>query len=135
MHHHQGFADHIQLRVVESRPGHSVCTVTIAAHHLNPHGVVHGAVLFALADAVAGDRVGDRFAGRRPRGVKRDRLIHGVVTRGGMRLRRRPHGPRHGRARTDRDVDQRRGRRPGFNAAAEARGSRAPATAVLAQRR
>lgn len=51
------FADHIGLRIVESRPGHSICTVTIAAHHLNPHGVVHGAVLFALADTGMGAAV------------------------------------------------------------------------------
>jgi acyl-CoA thioesterase len=44
------FAEHIALAVDEQRAGHSRCTLQIAPHHLNPNGVVHGAVLFAMAD-------------------------------------------------------------------------------------
>lgn len=48
------FAEHIALEVAEQRAGHSRCTLRVAPHHLNPHGVVHGAVLFALADTGMG---------------------------------------------------------------------------------
>ena len=48
------FADHIALVVAEQRGGYSRLTLQVAPHHLNPHGVVHGAVLFALADTGMG---------------------------------------------------------------------------------
>jgi acyl-CoA thioesterase len=48
------FAEHIALVVAEQRAGHSRCMLQVAPHHLNPHGVVHGAVLFALADTGMG---------------------------------------------------------------------------------
>ena len=53
MHRHP-FAEHIALEVAEQRAGHSRCTLQVAPHHLNPNGVVHGAVLFALADTGMG---------------------------------------------------------------------------------
>lgn len=48
------FAEHIALAVVRQQAGASRCELAIAPHHLNPHGVVHGAVLFALADTGMG---------------------------------------------------------------------------------
>jgi acyl-CoA thioesterase len=48
------FAEHIALAVVQQQAGASRCEIEIASHHLNPHGVVHGAVLFALADTGMG---------------------------------------------------------------------------------
>jgi len=48
------FAEHIALAMTEQHAGHSRCTLQVAPHHLNPHGVVHGAVLFALADTGMG---------------------------------------------------------------------------------
>jgi acyl-CoA thioesterase len=48
------FADHIALAVNEQHGGHSRCTLQVAPHHLNPNGVVHGAVLFAMADTGMG---------------------------------------------------------------------------------
>jgi len=48
------FAEHIALEVAEQRAGHSRCTLKVAPHHMNPNGVVHGAVLFALADTGMG---------------------------------------------------------------------------------
>src|SRR5512143_1231576 len=48
------FAEHIAMTVAEQRSGYSRLTLQVAAHHLNPHGVVHGAVLFALADTGMG---------------------------------------------------------------------------------
>jgi acyl-CoA thioesterase len=53
-HPHHPFAEHITLVVDDQRDGHSRCTLQVAPHHLNPHGVVHGAVLFALADTGMG---------------------------------------------------------------------------------
>jgi acyl-CoA thioesterase len=48
------FADLIGLTVEEQRSGFSKCSVVVAAHHLNPHKVVHGAVIYALADTGMG---------------------------------------------------------------------------------
>lgn len=48
------FAEHIAMTVAEQRSGYSRVTLQVAPHHLNPHGVVHGAVLFALADTGMG---------------------------------------------------------------------------------
>lgn len=50
------FADRIGLVVAEQSAGHSRCTLTLDPAHLNPHGVVHGAVVFALADTGMGSR-------------------------------------------------------------------------------
>jgi acyl-CoA thioesterase len=48
------FAEHIALEVKEQAAGRSRCELVIAPQHLNPHQVVHGAVLFALADTGMG---------------------------------------------------------------------------------
>ena len=48
------FADLIELKFEEQRAGYSRCTLAVARKHLNPHGVVHGAVAYALADTGMG---------------------------------------------------------------------------------
>jgi len=48
------FAEHIGMTIESAAAGRSVATLTVAPHHLNPHGVVHGAVLCALADTGMG---------------------------------------------------------------------------------
>ena len=48
------FADLVGLRFESAQPGASRCRVTIRAELLNPHGVVHGAVAYALADTGMG---------------------------------------------------------------------------------
>ena len=48
------FADLIDLHIEESTTGSSTLTLLVAPAHLNPHEVVHGAVLFALADTGMG---------------------------------------------------------------------------------
>jgi acyl-CoA thioesterase len=48
------FAELIALEVVEQAEGRSRCELEVTPDHLNPHGVVHGAVLFALADTGMG---------------------------------------------------------------------------------
>jgi acyl-CoA thioesterase len=48
------FADLIDLQVAEVRTGFSQCSLAVVDKHLNPHGVVHGAVLYALADTGMG---------------------------------------------------------------------------------
>jgi acyl-CoA thioesterase len=53
MHPHP-FADLIGLVVTARDDGRSRSELVIAPEHLNPHGVVHGAVLFALADTGMG---------------------------------------------------------------------------------
>ncbi|WHZ11316.1 MAG: hypothetical protein OJF60_001755 [Burkholderiaceae bacterium] len=48
------FADLIDLKIDEQRAGYSALSLMVAAEHLNPHGVVHGAVVCALADTGMG---------------------------------------------------------------------------------
>lgn len=48
------FADLIALRIDEQRAGHSRLSLAVAPDHLNPHGVVHGAVVYAMADTGMG---------------------------------------------------------------------------------
>jgi len=48
------FLDHIGLVVREQEPGSSTCALTVAPFHFNSAGVVHGAVIFALADSGMG---------------------------------------------------------------------------------
>jgi acyl-CoA thioesterase len=51
---HHPFADLIDLHIVERGAGSSRLALTVTDDHLNPHRVVHGAVLFALADTGMG---------------------------------------------------------------------------------
>lgn len=51
------FAKLIDLHYLEQRPGHSRCRIVISEKHLNPNQVVHGAVMFALADVGMGAAV------------------------------------------------------------------------------
>lgn len=48
------FAKLIELKVEEVRAGHSELGLEVGADHLNPHGVVHGAVVYAMADTGMG---------------------------------------------------------------------------------
>ena len=48
------FAELIGLQVLEQAAGRSTLQLSIEAHHLNPHRVAHGAVLYALADTGMG---------------------------------------------------------------------------------
>jgi acyl-CoA thioesterase len=42
------FADLIALQTDETRAGHSRLSLTVGPTHLNPHQVVHGAVVYAI---------------------------------------------------------------------------------------
>ena len=49
------FGEQLGIKFGEpSSGGRSRCTLTVTGEHLNPHGVVHGAVLFAMADTGMG---------------------------------------------------------------------------------
>jgi acyl-CoA thioesterase len=48
------FADLIALHTDETGPGHSRLRLTVGPQHLNPHQVVHGAVVYAMADTGMG---------------------------------------------------------------------------------
>ena len=48
------FGEHLGLRFAGRTDGGSRYELSIAPEHINPHGVVHGAVLFALADTGMG---------------------------------------------------------------------------------
>lgn len=52
--HGHPFGDLIALRTDEQSPGHSRLSLQVRPEHLNPHRVVHGAVLYALADTGMG---------------------------------------------------------------------------------
>lgn len=51
---HHPFAELIDLHVGEVRPGASRMLLEAGERHLNPHQVVHGAVLYAMADTGMG---------------------------------------------------------------------------------
>ncbi len=48
------FVEHVGMRIEEVRSGHCKCTLTVADYHRNSTGVVHGGVLFTLADTAMG---------------------------------------------------------------------------------
>lgn len=48
------FAELIALKVDEQRAGFSQLSLEVTNDHLNPHHVVHGAVIYALADTGMG---------------------------------------------------------------------------------
>lgn len=48
------FAELIDLHADEAMAGSSTLTLMVAPQHLNPHEVVHGAVLYAMADTGMG---------------------------------------------------------------------------------
>lgn len=43
-------AKHLGIDLVEVSPGAAVARMPVRDHHLNSHGIVHGAAIFALAD-------------------------------------------------------------------------------------
>lgn len=45
---------HLGMEVGGDEPGVGVARIAVGSDHLNPNGVVHGAVLFALADTAMG---------------------------------------------------------------------------------
>lgn len=45
---------YLGMEMTGDEPGVGIATVDIGPEHLNPNGVVHGAVLFALADTAMG---------------------------------------------------------------------------------
>lgn len=48
------FRDKIGIITLERRPGYAKCEIEIKPWHLNVLGVIHGGVLFSLADTVSG---------------------------------------------------------------------------------
>jgi len=50
-------ADHVGFTLEPAEPGHSTGRLRIQPEHLNPNGVLHGAVLYAMADTGMGAAV------------------------------------------------------------------------------
>lgn len=48
------FADLLAIHIEEQQAGFSRLSLSVSQDHLNPHQVVHGAVLYALADTGMG---------------------------------------------------------------------------------
>lgn len=48
------FVEHVGARIVETGHGTSVLCLQVQPHHFNSHGVVHGGVMFTLADTGMG---------------------------------------------------------------------------------
>ena len=57
------FAELIGLRIERQSAGESTLTLDICDSHLNPHAVVHGAVLYALVDTGMGAALYPTLAG------------------------------------------------------------------------
>jgi acyl-CoA thioesterase len=55
------FADLLSLRRSQMEDGWSRFEVTIRAEHMNPHGVVHGGVVYTLVDYAMGGAVTSRL--------------------------------------------------------------------------
>jgi acyl-CoA thioesterase len=53
----EGFGKLLGLAITEREDGRSLGMIEIGPHHLNPHGVLHGAVMYALADQGMGAAV------------------------------------------------------------------------------
>jgi uncharacterized protein (TIGR00369 family) len=51
------FADHVGFSMEPGAPGESTARLVIQPQHLNPNGVLHGAVLYAMADTGMGAAV------------------------------------------------------------------------------
>lgn len=48
---------HLGMAIRTIEPGHATAEITIDERHLNPNGVAHGAVLFAMIDTAMGGAV------------------------------------------------------------------------------
>jgi acyl-CoA thioesterase len=48
------FVEHVGIDVTEQRDGFSTCVLSVAPHHFNSSGVVHGGAIFTLADTGMG---------------------------------------------------------------------------------
>lgn len=59
-----GFMNHIGLYIVEAKNNYAKVAIDIKQESLNPYGIVHGGLLFSLADSAMGvalrttDRIG-----------------------------------------------------------------------------
>jgi acyl-CoA thioesterase len=53
----EGFGKHLGIDMVERREGGSLCRATIGPQHLNPHGVLHGGMMYSMADQGMGAAV------------------------------------------------------------------------------
>lgn len=51
---HHPFADLVGLSIDKQEQGSSLCSIEVSDQLLNPHGVAHGAVVYALADTGMG---------------------------------------------------------------------------------
>ena len=51
------FVHHVGMRIDEASAGHSRCSLAVQDFHINSTGVVHGGVLFTLADTAMGAAV------------------------------------------------------------------------------
>jgi acyl-CoA thioesterase len=49
-------ADFLGMVIEQAEKGSAVARVEVTAGHLNPHGSVHGAVLFTMVDTAMGPR-------------------------------------------------------------------------------
>ncbi|GLQ05992.1 PaaI family thioesterase [Sneathiella chinensis] len=48
------FSDQVGLEFIPANPGESLCKLRLTEAHFNPHKVVHGGVLFTMADTGMG---------------------------------------------------------------------------------
>ncbi len=58
---HNPFGELLGLEFTSIEEGHSRCTLNIGESHFNPYGVVHGGVIYSLADTGMGGAVYSRL--------------------------------------------------------------------------
>ncbi|MFN3236393.1 MAG: PaaI family thioesterase [Pseudomonadales bacterium] len=56
------FADLLGFSVTSRDDGRSECEITLNEHHMNPHGIAHGGVVFSLVDTGMGAAVSSTLA-------------------------------------------------------------------------
>lgn len=57
------YADLVGLNLVEQKEGYSKCSLLVRNELFNPHGVVHGAAIYSLADTGMGAALYPTLAG------------------------------------------------------------------------
>ncbi len=79
-----GFQLLIGLEMTERADGVSRCRLEVGERHMNPHGVVHGGVLYAMADTGMGAAVYSRLTPEESCATIELKMVYLAPVRGGV---------------------------------------------------